>query len=500
MRLLNVSAIVCAVLCLILMGVRIVGAISFSEPLHVVTSGWEQESLVAFWEYLHDRPIYVSRWEIPYRWAIYNWLYYISYASIIDTVSTLLSLDVMWWPTVGRLLTLTIMVATIIGAYLSYSAVLGPLDRREKPLGAAFAVFVGAGPVVGFWALTSRPDLMALTMEIWAVFLFWRWYGRRPLVAVLLFCIAAYAAWAFKQSYANAVGAVGLFLLFHRQWKLLAVLCVVMIGSWSLTLLVGTEDYVNSMVQTEFNWIASADHALEIFWLFAKKAIPVLAGGGILVFFCIVSRPLRERCWKSDPFVFALCGSFVSLLLASATIPQPGSADHYLFSFIYFLSLTIMVGFRLVSSEDAIYSRMVWANAAGWMLQSIAILTVLFGLSGVTSVRFEHDFHVKAKECLDPLPRPLFIPNHYLSLPWMSPGNPSFVLAYGYHFGTKMGWASKRERGGIGGLIQEKYFAALVFPSNFDGLQFDGVSLDGYERVDDTCAEHDVFMPKKSSP
>ena len=69
-------------LAVVLMALRAGSAISFAEPLQLATSGYEQESLLAVWERLHGHAVYVSRWDEPFRWAIYNWLYYETYAVV----------------------------------------------------------------------------------------------------------------------------------------------------------------------------------------------------------------------------------------------------------------------------------------------------------------------------------------------------------------------------------------------------------------------------------
>ena len=46
--------------CVALMVVRVVSAVSFHEPMHLITSGWEQESLFAIWKSLEGLAVYAG--------------------------------------------------------------------------------------------------------------------------------------------------------------------------------------------------------------------------------------------------------------------------------------------------------------------------------------------------------------------------------------------------------------------------------------------------------
>ena len=47
MRLVSAAALICAALSLALLGLRVGSAVSFAEPLQVVTSGWELSDVSA---------------------------------------------------------------------------------------------------------------------------------------------------------------------------------------------------------------------------------------------------------------------------------------------------------------------------------------------------------------------------------------------------------------------------------------------------------------------
>ncbi len=67
----------------ILLLLRATQVISFNEAHHIVTSGFEEESLYAMWKYLHGLPIYNDPHQIPFSASYFNWLFYGVYGSII---------------------------------------------------------------------------------------------------------------------------------------------------------------------------------------------------------------------------------------------------------------------------------------------------------------------------------------------------------------------------------------------------------------------------------
>ena len=94
------------------------------------------------------------------------------------------------------------------------------------------------------------------------------------------------------------------------------------------------------------------------------------------------------------------------------------------------------------------------------------------------------------KACLDSLERPVYVGDRYLSLPWMTPGTTSFVLGYGYE--TLRTFGQNMEKGGVGGLIEDKYFATLALPLQTTE-SFDGARLIGYLPAGVNCPSFKIF-------
>ena len=100
----------------LLIAVRGYYAISFSEPLQLVTSGAEYESLFVIWKYINGLTVYADHTRIPFAGSFYNWVYYFFYGEVTGAGLNHLSLGDAWLPTVTRLIT---AAGAVYGAWIS---------------------------------------------------------------------------------------------------------------------------------------------------------------------------------------------------------------------------------------------------------------------------------------------------------------------------------------------------------------------------------------------
>ena len=466
--------------------------VSLDEPLHLVTSGYEQESLLAIWENLNGRSVYVSRWDEPFRWAIYNWLFYESYTAFTGLFLEMFSLTDSWLPTIARNMTLLGVGVVTVQCYI----VLREVRTKNGPEAlhsAALAVFVGVGPLVGYWGMTTRPDIWALALEIATVLVYLKFRLSRPLCAVLFCCIFAYAAWAFKQSNLSAIVAIGAFLLIRLRWKELFLLVGTMVAAFSATLAFGSDYFRASILLLEWKGTNSVENSLRILLATAPKTFPFIFGLFTL-FVLLLSKPnLLRNVALNDYALIAIFGVVVSGVFAFLTSIQPGAAENYYFVTTFFSAVLICIimsqSSRLISGSEHVFRASI---SFGWILQGLAIGAVLFGFIGTTSLRHFDTYYRSMGACLAQLPRPLFVDNHYLSLPWMNPNNVSYVLAFGY--GKEIPTEENKYFGdGIGGKIKRQEFAALAF-TNSPGGTYDGAPLSHYRPVDSSCEDLYVFL------
>lgn len=501
LRLFAVFALVGAGFSLALLAARMMSAISLNEPLQLQTTGDEFAIHFAIWRYIQGLPVYTDRFSPPFSYAVYNWLFYEFYGVVTGAVLNLLSLEDAWLSTVARFISLAAMVVGMPAAYMVFVRASESDDRTSKLICLAFAVFVVAGPLIGFWNITSRSDLWARTLEIIAVAVFLAKYPRRRLAAVLWFVVFAYLAWAFKQGNVFAAGGVGFFLLARRHWKPLALLSVLLPTLWGTTILLGEPQYLHNMLLKDFPLFISVDRLVVNVINFVVKSGPVLLFLPALAVAAFLSRVPFSAFWRRDAFVVGIGGGLCAAVLAFPASAQTGGAENYYFTLSFFLTLLTVTSLPvIVEAGETVMQRVLSVGIIGWATLIAAITLVFTGAFGVIDTRQQHRFNISAKRCLDTLPRPLFVNNALLSLPWMTPGNYPWVIAYDYPKDRKYGRSFKE--GGIGGLIEKGRFkvVALTKDGATPPTEYDGGSLSGYLLMEDeavirrTCPEFFIFF------
>ena len=493
-------ALIGAGLGVVLMATRGVNVISFTEPLQLVTSGAEYESLYAIWKYVHGFAVYADHTRIPFAGSFYNWLYYVFYGEITKWVLGALSLGDAWLPTVTRLITATgVVYGTWITArlFLEFPAAS---DDNLKRLGLAFALLVFFGPLMGFFGIATQPDIWGFAFDVTAIYVFLRLYERRPLMGICLFWLFAYLAWGFKQIFVFSTGTVGLFLLLRRDWKMLGVLIVLSVLAWGATLAFGTSQYVKNIVT--FGGVTVSLSWPQLFRNLGNagiKFLPLLLGLAGVAAAMVRSNRLRDFVGNAvssittktpdTHFGLALLGSIVTGVLVIPASAKLGAAENYYFLFSFFLSLLFLFALAKVAETGAWPTTVSLPLSIGWLLHGLAICLVLGGVTGVLSTRPQHVSMSSVSKCLieKNLPDPVFIASPYLSLPWMVPAEQHFVVQTNYLWDKPGG--VEMEGGGIGGLIDQGYFATIVIP----GDTFDGSDLRRYRLRDDKCGTFKIF-------
>lgn len=480
-------------LCLALMAVRAFHAISFAEPLQAPTSGAEYESLFAIWKYVHGLTVYADHTRIPFAGSFYNWLYYVFYGEIASAVLAALSLGDAWLPTVTRLITLGGIVFGAWMASRTFLALSDPGDRDFRNLGRAFAVLVFFGPLMGFFGMATQPDIWGFAFDVTAVYFFLRFYNARPATAVMLFWAFAYLAWGFKQIFVFSTGAVGLFLLLQRDWRMFALLAGLSVLGWSITLAVGSGQYARNMLSFGgVSVVLDSAQLVRNIGNVAVKILPLLFGIAGLGW--AVATNLKTRARVAEAILgtpggaarFAAIAVVVTGVLVLPASAKLGAAENYYFMLSFFLALLLLA---LLSAAAKAGQWPAAALALGWLLHIAAVALVLAGVVGTLSPKATHAELTGLRDCLvgKNLARPLFIAHPYLSLPWMVPANRHFVIHGNYRWDRERG--TEMEGGGIGGLIDRGYFATIAVPV----VPYDGSTLKRYKPRGDACGDFKIY-------
>ncbi|MDA1024286.1 MAG: hypothetical protein O2817_13245, partial [Proteobacteria bacterium] len=493
-------ALIGAGLGIVLMVIRGLYALSFIEPLQLLTSGAEYESLYAIWKHVHGLTVYADHTRIPFAGSFYNWFYYVFYGEITKAVLSVLSLNDAWLPTITRLITATGMVyGTWITARL-FLEFPGAGDDNLKRLGLAFAVLIFFGPMMGFFGIATQPDIWGFAFDVTSIYLFLRFYERQPLIGICLFWLFAYLAWSFKQIFVFSTGTVGLFLLLRRDWKMLGTLIILSVLAWGATLAIGTPQYVKNIVT--FGGVTVSLAWSQLFRNLGNagiKFLPLLLGlAGIGVAMARSNRRLGligdavSSITSKTPdthFGLALLGSIVTSILVIPASAKLGAAENYYFLLSFFLSLLLLSALAKISKNGAWQVTVSLPLSIGWLLHGLAVCLVLGGATGILSTRPQHVSMSSVSKCLmkKKLPGSVFIGHTYLSLPWMVPAEHHFVVQTNYRWDKPGG--VEMEGGGIGGLIDQGYFATIVI----NGDTFDDSDLRRYRMRNEKCGSFNIF-------
>jgi hypothetical protein len=484
-----------AALCLVLLAVRSYFAISFSEPMQVHTTGDEFSQFYAIWRQIQGLPVYTDRFSPPYYFAIYNWLFYESYGAFTGIVLDILSLEDAWVPTVARFFSLISMALGIAASYVVFKQAADARNGAAIALCGAFAVFTIAGPLVGYWNITVRSDLWSRTFEVIGIALFLTHYEKKRWIAVITLILCSYLAWAFKQSGVFSAGAVGLFLLLRRDWWPMLTIGAILPAMWAVTFYIGTPQYVENILLTDYPISFTIDRLIRNLLNFTYKSGPILFFLTALFVLLLRSRIKFEEMWKNNYCLVGLTGTFVSALITIPSSAQTGGAENYFFVLSFFMTLWVISVLPIVLRSQGWPVKFTLAMVnTGWMTLSLAIVLVLFGVIGVIDVRGQHTQYMAGKHCLDSLKRPLYVNNPYLSLPWMTPNNESYVLFYEYHLARMARQIFKED--GIGGMISKGKFASLAISADTLPQTVDGASLNKYKIAAHRCSNLHLFSHK----
>lgn len=462
----SLLAAVCIGVCLLVWLKRgqAVWQVSHIEPGVAVTSGCEEASFNALWQYTSGHAVYTNSKQIPFSASYFNWLFYVSYGTLLrPLVAAFGGGAIVLW---GRALSLC-------GAFAGALALWALAARRGggfPRVGAALALFTFSGPLVGWWALTVRPDVVALALESLGVALLLLSYqGRRP-TGVIVAAVLFYCAWSFKQNCVAAGLASFAFLLVRGEGRrslyfALTGSLLVLVSLWLLG--PGYRESMRDMVQ-------NSDFSLALGFANLSDALRKMAP------LVLAAIPALYRLFRLRKAAFASPGGDLLLLGAigvSLSLPiyfvascKAGAWSNY------FFNLSLMVA--LVALSAGIGSR--WERYVA--LGALALATVeqgacLAGVVGTIDLRPQAEELHGRWEAWKSTPPPRFSHDLRLNLPWLNPGFPAFVLAYNYPGDRGKGLAFERD--GVGGLIRAGYFRSLFLPRE-GARAYDGAGLESY--------------------
>jgi len=472
-----------------IMVLRIFDAFSFVTPYQMAAGGFEEESLFAIWKVVNGKKLYADPFTVPYAASYFNWGFYHFYGLIVGLAQDWLDLDDNWIPMLCRWVSL----AGCLSGFFIALALYRKTSRKALVPAVLFAGLLFLGPLVGYWAVAVRPDVWATALEALAILVLLHGRSRDRLLGVLAAAVLCYLAWSFKQTAVAAPVAICLFLIWRRRFNHLFVVVGVFWALVGISFQLGDEQYRSTILLR-----GSAVSFSPLAWLvvlvnFAIKALPAWAHAVGPVARFATNGEYRYTVKPNDAFVLGLCGLAAWAVLLLPASAKVGAAENYHFSALLFLGLIASATFEAqMAARDAMIRVILFG---GWALFAGASLYGVFG-GAKLSLLDSHEALMAEKECIERLATPVFTYNRIAALPWINPSPPYLVRAYNYEADRAAGKPFKD--GGIGGLIAEGYFGALLLPKRTDQI-FDDVRLIKYQRQLDLCANRAVYLRKPDS-
>lgn len=435
------------------------------------TSGCEEESLFALWRTVHQGTPYLDSLRVPYASAYFNWLFYHGYALALAPVVSTRGDAALPWASRAVTFAGALAGATMVG--FLFRRILACSQLGLESLGWAAGALLFLGPLAGWWSLTARPDIWALTCEVLAVALCLLTFHQRSLVTLLSCSLALYAAWAFKQNYVTGLGAILVLFTLHGRWRDAAVVAALSASLWLGTaLLLGSEYRTCLTNATSSPSVYAALGVSNLTTALIKAAPFFLFVPWVGAEFIRVRKAGRSTDLPALAVELGILGTLFGLLLAIPSSCVLGATQNYYFSAALFAALGVCGALAR------------WHRA--W--PAVILLSTGLVLALAPTLGFAPRISL-AKNVADLAarwavwsrePEPRFSADLRLNLPWLAPASPPLVLAYKYPEDRAKGL--RFEQDGVGGLIARGHFRSLLLPAS-TGTHHDGGDLGRYERV-----------------
>jgi hypothetical protein len=439
-----------AVLCVALLGIRTLFTIRYGAL--TFTSGAEDASLFAIWKSIHRLPVYQDPFSPPFAQSYFNFLFYNLYGLIAKVVSGLLRLQETVLPTMTRLTTLGLVAFGIIVTYLSIRIV----NRATHAVAImAVAAIAFTNPLIGYWAITARPDIGALVLELAGIWLVLRSEERPQNYGMLYALPFFYGAWAFKQTYVAGLIACIVLCAMRRRWRQFGTMVAVSAVLVCFTLAVGGPTYRYAVIASQLHMGVVPVYGMRMFCQAIVKA-PLLGAGLLLT----ARNVARERIIGLLPILLV-----VSTGVAAMTVIKVGASDNYFFEPSVVAAIVCM---------EAAAKRDNWVVTPALAAQAVPVILIALGVFG--RVLPEKTTGLGSiKQILDRQAGTCLVTENAANLPWFHNRPPYFVLATTYFDDRKAG--RNFQYGGIAGMMNSGRIDTVVADRRALDKPFDGVNL-----------------------
>jgi hypothetical protein len=457
----------------VILVLRVASILRFSA---LVPAPIEGPGLYAIWKIQHGYPAYEWPTRPPFALALYNALFYHSYARAL----ALLGITDAALPVGAKLLTLVLALGGAGAQYIATRAlaIRLRLSPSRAPLWAiALLVWFGAGSV-GRWAVYARPDVGAAALAMAALAVVVAGLEKPGHLRLHVASVLFFLAWGFKQSTVGFFAGTCLFyVLVVRSPRALLALTVPFVLLAVGMIAAGGAAFRYDIL-TAPTVYARMDYWLAAYWYRAlvlpNLGVWIAAGAGAWLW--LHGRPTDISPWRDRAFSLLLLTMVVTGALDAVLLAKPGSSINHTFEFWFASALFATLVF-LVATESPGFARRAYAIGSIATLPTVAfaaaLLVPLPRLARILTIgtpvdrlEFGSSDELARRQAaaarMRELPKPIFIDDEILGQPWFATDNryPAVVLDHVF-YDTALA-QGRLERDGVASLVDDRRFAAML--------------------------------------
>ncbi|MEW6737953.1 MAG: hypothetical protein AB1489_42140 [Acidobacteriota bacterium] len=452
------------------------------DPGLYPTTGTEAISIYNIWKVQNGHILYEWPNRDNYAFTVYNYLFYYTYAHVLAVLG-IGGKDLVFY---GRLLTLAF---ALIGAtaqwQLTRSLNKDYYTTSTDIFLALLALMVWFGTAfVGWWSLTVRPDVPAVALVTLALLAYLRGITKGSHFAILIASILFFSAWSFKQPVVWALSGVSLYaLIYRRDWKEALVLILPCALLMAVCLILGGPAYRYNILAAHINTI-SLQQSVREFVKLAVSGLFIWGSAGIGLWLLLVSKSSPSvNAWREGESAKYMLFVFVfiaTVLLGTIALGKAGAVKNHLFEAFVGAGVFSATSFiKLFNTDHASIRTRTIVLALALMLSMMAFPIAQLGIFnrlptyGVLTPASPAE-QAKKKvfaDFLATLPKPLYLPDEMLALPWYATDNkyPAINLDEYFYFPAKqLGLLQGR---GVSELVYNKHFRTLIIPKENETYQ-----------------------------
>ena len=350
-----------------------------------------------------------------------------------------------------------------------------------------FASFILLGPLTGFFAISSRPDISALMFEVICIYYFLKNIDYLTTKKIFIISCLLYLGWACKQTHIITILSIPVFLIYKKNISSVVKLTLFLSSKIFLTIFIGGRQYIENITFINGPLEYSFSHFINGVFFFSLKTIPIF----FLLFILLYSfqnRKVRNKyIFDNDIQLFSLIGIIFSTINFIQFF-QTGSSVNYFYIPTIYISIFIIPVFKKITNRKQFYNHYEKNFfSTSLLLQSLAILAILFGIKG-TITPFYYDKVEQYAKCVKFVKGPVYTHHNYLRMPWITPSKNPIITTHWYEVKNKNVNFKNTE---IYQLIKKGFFETIILADS-DLSAFDSSKYALYKK----CTTQKIFVKK----